>query len=69
VVLGVIYGNINVGGLMLEETHVIKVPNINGVAISEKYWLNNDSYAITNDALHKVNDSTTIKWNFIMLMN
>jgi hypothetical protein len=51
-------GNINVGGLMLEETHVIKVPNINGVAISEKYWLNNDSYAITNDALHKVNDST-----------
>jgi hypothetical protein len=57
-------GNINVGGLMLEETHVIKVPNINGVAISEKYWLNNDSYAITNDALHKVNDSTTIKWNF-----
>jgi hypothetical protein len=22
---------------MLEETHVIKVPNINGVAISEKY--------------------------------
>jgi hypothetical protein len=57
-------GNINVGGLMLEETHIIKVPNINGVAISEKYWLNNDSYAITNDALHKVNDSTTIKWNF-----
>jgi hypothetical protein len=24
----------------------------------------NDSYAITNDALHKVNDSTIIKWNF-----
>jgi hypothetical protein len=47
-------GNINVGGLMLEETHVIKVPNINGVAISEKYWLNNDSYAITNDALQKL---------------
>jgi hypothetical protein len=40
------------------------VPNINGVAISEKYWLNNDSYAITNDALHKVNDSTIVKWNF-----
>lgn len=57
-------GNISVGGLMLEETHVIKVPNINGVAISEKYWLNNDSYAITNDALHKVNDSTIVKWNF-----
>ena len=57
-------GNINVGGLILEETHVIKVPNINGVAISEKYWLNNDSYAITNDALHKVNDSTIVKWNF-----
>jgi hypothetical protein len=35
VVLGDLLGNINVGGLMLEETHVIKVPNINGVAISE----------------------------------
>ncbi len=57
-------GNVNVGGQMLEETHVIKVPNINGVAISEKYWLNNDSYAITNNALHKVNDSTIVKWNF-----
>lgn len=56
--------NINVGGLMLEETHVVKAPNINGVAISEKYWLNNDSYAITNNALHKVNDSTIVKWNF-----
>ena len=40
------------------------MPNINGVAISEKYWLNNDSYAVTNDALHKVNDSTIVKWNF-----
>jgi hypothetical protein len=39
------------------------------VAISEKYWLNNDSYAITNDALHKVNDSTIIKWNFNYVMN
>lgn len=56
-------GNVSIGGLLLEETHVIKVPNINGLAISEKYWLNNDSYAITNDALHKVNDSTIVKWN------
>jgi hypothetical protein len=32
--------------------------------LSQKYWLNNDSYAITNDALHKVNDSTIVKWNF-----
>jgi hypothetical protein len=33
--------------------------------LSEKYWLNNDSYAITNDALHKV-DSTTIKhFNYV----
>ncbi|HAH55497.1 MAG TPA: hypothetical protein DCM02_09545, partial [Flavobacterium sp.] len=54
---------ISVGGLLLEETHVIKVLNIYGLAISEKYWLNNDSYAITNDALHKVNDSTIVKWN------
>jgi hypothetical protein len=49
---------------MLDEAHVIKQPNSKGVAISEKYWLNNESYAVTNDALHKVNDSTTVKWNF-----
>lgn len=57
-------GDLNIGGLMLDEAHVINQPNIKGVAISDKYWLNNESYAITNDALHKVNDSTTVKWNF-----
>lgn len=58
------FENINIGNLMLEEANVINQPNINGIAISNKYWLDNESHAITNNALHKVNDSTTVKWNF-----
>lgn len=41
----------------------INPTNVFGVSISDKYWLNNDAYAFTNDALHKVNDSTLVKWN------
>lgn len=56
--------NSNVGNFVLEDTQVITKPSVKGVAISDKYWLDNESYAITNDALHKVNDSTTVKWSF-----
>jgi len=45
-------------------TAIIRPPNINGVVLSNRYWLDNDSYAVTNDALHKVSDSTLVKWNF-----
>lgn len=56
-------GNMNIFDLKLDETPVIRAPNINGVILSDKYWLNNDSYAITNDAMHKLNDTTLLKWN------
>jgi hypothetical protein len=56
-------GDPNIFGLKMDETSIIKPPNINGVVLSDKYWLNNDSYAITNDALHKISDSTLLKWN------
>ncbi|MFN3756232.1 MAG: TonB-dependent receptor [Flavobacterium sp.] len=58
-----ILGNINISELKLDEASVIRAPNINGVILSDKYWLDNDSYAVTNDAIHKKNDSTLLKWN------
>ncbi len=57
------FDNSNLYALKINELQVINPPNINGVAISDKFWLDNDSKAITNDALYKVNDSTLVKWN------
>jgi hypothetical protein len=45
------------------QTPIIRPTNVNGVVLSDKFWLDNDSYAVTNDALHKVSDSTLVKWN------
>jgi hypothetical protein len=45
------------------QTPIIRPTNVNGVVLSNKFWLDNDSYAVTNDALHKVSDSTLVKWN------
>lgn len=56
-------GNLNLTVLSMDETRVIKEPNINGVVLSDKYWLDNESFAITEDALHKINDTTLLKWN------
>lgn len=56
-------GNVNFENLKLEDTQIIKPPNINGVVLSGKYWLDNDSFAITEDGLHKINDTNLTKWN------
>jgi hypothetical protein len=55
--------SLNMLSLKLKDEEIIRAPNINGVVLSDKYWLDNDSYAITDDALYKVNDNTLIKWN------
>lgn len=55
--------NPNIANNKLSNTNVIRPPNINGVILSDKYWLDNDSYSLTNDALHKINDSILLKWN------
>lgn len=55
--------DLNVLGMRLAKNPIIRPPNISGVVISDKFWLDNDSYSITNDALHKINDSTLLKWN------
>lgn len=49
--------------LQTPEINFISPTNVNGVNLSNKNWLNNDSYAFTTDALHKVTDSTLVKWN------
>ncbi|WP_026978974.1 TonB-dependent receptor [Flavobacterium tegetincola] len=53
----------NLFRLKMNETSVIQPTNVNGTMLSNKYWLDNESYAVTNDALHKINDSTLVKWN------
>jgi hypothetical protein len=56
-------GNVNFANLQLEKIPVLKEPNINGVGLSSKYWLDNDSYTITDDGLHKISETNLIKWN------
>jgi len=56
-------GELNVLAMKLNKTNIIRPPDINGVILSDKYWLDNNSYSITNDALHKISDSTLLKWN------
>ena len=46
-----------------DETRIVRQPLLMGSGVSEKYWLNNDSYAASNDALHRIGDSTMVKWN------
>lgn len=55
--------DLNILGLKLTETNILRPPDINGVVLSDQYWLDNNSYALTNDELFKVNDSTLLKWN------
>ncbi len=55
--------NPNILRLKLNETPIIQPTNVRGSVLSDKYWLDNGSYSITNDALYKVSDSTLIKWN------
>lgn len=49
--------------LKTPEISFINPTNVHGVNLSNKNWLNNDSYAFTTDALHKLTDSTLVKWN------
>lgn len=44
-------------------TSIIAPPNVKGVMLSNKYWLDNESYSLTNDALQKLSDSALLKVN------
>ena len=41
--------------------NILTAPNINGTSISNKYWLNNNSYSLTNDALIKSGENLILK--------
>lgn len=56
-------GDLNINSLGMDEVQILRPPNVSGVILSDKFWLNNESYSITNDALHKMSDSTLLKWN------
>lgn len=56
-------GNVNFENLKLEDIQIIKPPNVNGLVLTSKYWLDNESFAITEDGLHKINPTNLTKWN------
>ncbi len=53
-------GNPNLAALTLPPINIMNKPDMNGTAISNKYWLDNESIAATNDALYK----TSINYNY-----
>lgn len=54
-------GNYNLSSLKLPEINIINKPDMNGTAISNKYWLDNESYSVTNDALYKTDKDVIFK--------
>lgn len=54
-------GNRNLATLKLPEISIINKPDMNGTVISNKYWLDNESYSITNDALYKTKNDVIFK--------
>ncbi len=46
-------GNYDLTGNLLNKLNILNTPNINGVILSNKYWLDNESVSLTNDALLK----------------
>ncbi len=58
-------GNYNLSSLKLPEINIINKPDVNGTEISNKYWLDNESYSITNDALYKTDKEVIFKAGII----
>lgn len=54
-------GNIDLSTLKLQELDIIYKPNMQGSVISNKYWLDNESTSITNDALYKTQNEVLFK--------
>lgn len=61
-------GNPNLAALTLPPINIINKPDMNGTAISNKYWLDNESIAATNDALYKTSTDvihkSSINYNY-----
>ncbi len=54
-------GNNDIERLKLFDTDIIRPPQISGNTISNKYWLNNESVSLTNDALFKTEKEVIYK--------
>jgi len=54
-------GNTNLSYLKIEDSGIINKPDLNETVISNKYWLDNESYSVTNDALYKTASAALFK--------
>ncbi len=54
-------GNLDLEVLKLDDTQIINAPNTQGNTISNKYWLDNESFSVTNDALYKAKEKRLFK--------
>ncbi|PRP66819.1 TonB-dependent receptor [Nonlabens agnitus] len=54
-------GNADLSTLELPDVDILTEPNTNGTSISDSYWLDNESFSITNDALIKSSDQAIFK--------
>lgn len=54
-------GNYDLTSNLLNKIDILQEPSINGVSLSNKYWLDNESASITNDALLKSKGDLILK--------
>lgn len=54
-------GNNDINTLKLADTKIIRPPFVSGNTISDKYWLDNESVSVTNDALFKTENQVIYK--------
>lgn len=54
-------GNYNISQLELEDLDILQEPNTSGTLISDQYWLDNESFSLTNNSLYKTNEDIIFK--------
>ena len=58
-------GDINLNQLEFNSKNLIQLPNVSGVNLSNLFWLDNESLAIINNTLVKLNETDLIKVNVL----
>lgn len=58
-------GDTNLNQLNFDSRNLIQLPNVSGVNLSNLFWLNNESMAITNNTLIKLNETDLVKVNLL----
>ena len=54
-------GNLDIEVLKFSDDQIINPPNTDGNTISSKYWLDNESFSVTNDFLYKASTKKIFK--------